>query len=68
MGYVSLDKRIWFVSEVFDGMEYLSLVCIDNIECIVGDELWEMAIFDFYNRILESGKIRLLIIGDRLSR
>ena len=26
-------------------MEHLSLVCIDNIECIAGDELWEMAIF-----------------------
>lgn len=49
VGYVLLDKCIWFVLEVFDGMEYLLLVCIDNIECIVGDELWEMVIFDFYN-------------------
>lgn len=55
-------------SEVLDGMEHLSLVCIDNIECIAGDELWEMAIFDLYNRILESGKTRLLITGDRPPR
>ena len=54
--------------EVLDGMEQLSLVCIDNIECIAGDELWEMAIFDLYNRILESGKTRLLITGDRPPR
>lgn len=33
-----------------------------------GDELWEMAIFDLYNRILESGKTRLLITGDRPPR
>ena len=46
VGYVPLDKRTWFVPEVLDGMEHLSLVCIDNIECIAGDELWEMAIFD----------------------
>lgn len=52
VGYVPLDKRTWFVPEVLDGMEHLSLVCIDNIECIAGDELWEMAIFDLYNRIL----------------
>ena len=45
VGYVPLDKRTWFVPEVLDGMEHLSLVCIDNIECIAGDELWEMAIF-----------------------
>mgnify|MGYP000532649321 CR=1 FL=1 len=40
VGYVPLDKRTWFVPEVLDGMEHLSLVCIDNIECIAGDELW----------------------------
>ncbi len=43
-GLCPLDKRTWFVPEVLDGMEHLSLVCIDNIECIAGDELWEMAI------------------------
>ncbi len=28
VGYVPLDKRTWFVPEVLDGMEHLSLVCI----------------------------------------
>ena len=68
VGYVPLDKRTWFVPEVLDGMEQLALVCIDNIECIAGDEPWEMAIFDLYNRILETGKTRLLITGDRPPR
>lgn len=53
MGYVPLDKRAYFVPEVLDGMEQLALVCIDNIECIAGDEEWEMAIFNLYNRILK---------------
>ncbi|KAB8309543.1 DnaA inactivator Hda [Erwinia endophytica] len=68
VGYVPLDKRTWFVPEVLDGMEQLALVCIDNIECIAGDALWEMAIFDLYNRILETGRTRLLITGDRPPR
>ncbi|WP_034916335.1 MULTISPECIES: DnaA inactivator Hda [Erwinia] len=68
VGYVPLDKRTWFVPEVLDGMEQLALVCIDNIECIAGDDPWEMAIFDLYNRILESGRTRLLITGDRPPR
>ena len=68
VGYVPLDKRTWFVPEVLEGMEQLSLVCIDNIECVAGDELWEMAIFNLYNRILESGNTRLLITGDRPPR
>lgn len=68
VGYVPLDKRTWFVPEVLDGMEQLALVCIDNIECIAGESAWEMAIFDLYNRILETGKTRLLITSDRPPR
>ncbi|MCD1124728.1 DnaA inactivator Hda [Jinshanibacter sp. LJY008] len=64
VGYVPLDKRTYFVPEVLDGMEQLALVCIDNIECIAGDSEWEMAIFNLYNRILETGFTRLLISGD----
>ncbi len=64
VGYVPLDKRAWFVPEVLDGMEELALVCIDNIECIAGDAHWEMAIFNLYNRIVETGRTRLLITGD----
>ncbi|MGV3344964.1 DnaA inactivator Hda [Enterobacteriaceae bacterium LUAb1] len=68
VGYVPLDKRTWFVPEVLEGMEQLALVCIDNIECIAGEEPWELAIFDLYNRILETGKTRLFITGDRPPR
>jgi DnaA family protein len=68
VGYVPLDKRAYFVPEVLDGMEQLSLVCIDNIECIAGEAEWEMAIFNLYNRILETGRTRLLITGDRPPR
>ena len=68
MGYVPLDKRAYFVPEVLDGMEQFALVCIDYIECIAGDEDGEMAIFNLYNRILETGRTRLFITGDRPPR
>ncbi len=68
VGYVPLDKRTYFMPEVFDGMEQLALVCIDNIERIAGDEAWEMAIFNLYNRILETGHTLLFITGDRPPR
>lgn len=64
VGYVPLDKRTWFVPEVMDGMEQLALVTIDNIECIRGDEPWEMAVFNLYNRIQETGRTRLIISGN----
>ncbi|WAT02946.1 DnaA inactivator Hda [Rouxiella chamberiensis] len=68
VGYVPLDKRAYFVPEVLDGMEQLALVCIDNIQGIAGDEAWEAAIFHLYNRILETGRTRLFITGDRPPR
>lgn len=42
--------------EVLEGMEQLALVCIDNIECVAGDEPREMAIFNLYNRIPNQAK------------
>lgn len=68
VGYVPLDKRAWFVPDVLEGMEHLSLVCIDNVQCIARDEEWEMALFNLYNRILETGRTCLLITGDRPPR
>jgi len=68
VGYVPLDKRAYFVPEVLDGMEHLALVCIDNIEGIAGDDEWEAAVFHLYNRILETGRTRLFITGDRPPR
>ncbi len=68
VGYVPLDKRAWFVPEVLEGMEELALVCIDNIQCIAGDRYWEMSVFNLYNRIVETGRTRLLITGDSTPR
>ena len=63
VGYVPLDKRAYFVPDVLEGMEHLSLVCIDNVQCIAGDEEWELALFNLYNRVLEHGRTCLLITG-----
>ncbi|MGK2946586.1 MAG: DnaA inactivator Hda, partial [Candidatus Malihini olakiniferum] len=67
-GYVPLEKHAYFVPDVLEGMEQLALVCIDNIESIAGDNAWEMAMFNLYNRIQEEGHNRLLITGDRPPR
>lgn len=43
-------------------LEYFSLVCLDNIDSILGREDWEVALFNFYNRSREQGS-RLLVSG-----
>ena len=57
VGYVPLDKRTWFC---FRKCSTVWSICrwsvLTTLSVFAGDELWEMAIFDLYNRILESGQ------------
>ena len=46
--------------EVLAGVETLSLVALDDIDAVLGQEAWELALFGLYNRAREWG-CRLLI-------
>lgn len=48
--------------EMLDGLENLTLVCIDDIDAVAADEAWEIALFHLYNRIHATGS-RLLVAG-----
>lgn len=50
--------------EVLDGLEQIDVICLDDIQLIAGNELWQQAIFDLYNRVLEQNN-RLIISGDQ---
>jgi len=49
--YLPLDELIGLGPGVLEGMEHLDLVCLDNLQCVAGDPLWEEALFHFFNRI-----------------
>ncbi len=49
---------------IFDGLEQLDLVCIDDIDAIMQSGEWEEALFDLINRIRDAGK-RVLLAADR---
>lgn len=59
--------RRWSPS-LLEGVEALSLVCIDDLDSIAGQKNWEYAIFDMYNRMLETGRSTLLIVGQKPSQ
>ena len=48
--YFSLKSLHKITLEILENLETTSLVCIDDIEFIVGDKKWEKALFEFYNR------------------
>lgn len=53
--YLPLAQLIDFSPTLFEGLETLSLVCIDDIHKIAGRPEWEEAFFHFYNRIHDAG-------------
>ncbi|MDX2367065.1 MAG: DnaA regulatory inactivator Hda [Colwellia sp.] len=50
--------------EVLDGLEQIDVICLDDIQLIAGNTVWQQAIFDLYNRVLEQNNC-LLISGDQ---
>ena len=53
--YVPLTDRAQFAPQIFEGAEFLSLVCIDDIENIAGDVEWEAALFTAFNEMRQAG-------------
>ncbi len=48
--------------EVLGGMESMQLVCLDDVDTVFGNSLWEEALHHFYNRARENG-ICLFVSG-----
>jgi DnaA family protein len=49
--------------EVLDGLEHIDLICLDNLQLIGKDRLWQQGVFDLFNRISEQNK-SIIITGD----
>ncbi len=41
--------------EIFDGLEQLQLVCLDELDCWLNSPAWQEALFDLINRLRERG-------------
>ncbi len=47
-------------ADMFDGLEQIELICLDDIETWLMDETWEVALFDLINRVRENNN-RLML-------
>ena len=54
------DLRQYRAEDLFEGLEKMSLVCVDDIQTVVGDEYWESHLFHLFNRLKEND-VRLLV-------
>lgn len=49
---------------LFEGISTYDLVCLDDLQCVVGDSAWEQALFNLFNQLRGSQR-RLFIAADR---
>jgi DnaA family protein len=63
VAYLPLEELVSLSSEIFDGLEQLALVCIDDLQLIAGKADWEEALFHLYNRMRDAGST-LLVAAD----
>ncbi len=60
--YIPLTYINEFNPLMLDGLEAVSIVCLDDIQVIAGNVIWEEALFHFYNR-MQSAQNHLIIAG-----
>lgn len=65
--YIPLASLIEYSPVIFEGLESLSLVCIDDLHLIAGRAAWEEAFFHAYNRIHSAGG-RLIITANAMPK
>ncbi|AGH38035.1 hypothetical protein F542_14490 [Bibersteinia trehalosi USDA-ARS-USMARC-188] len=51
--YIPLEKLAYFSPAVLDNADKLDVICLDDIQYVVGDPEWEQAIFNLINQLRE---------------
>ena len=52
---------------LFEGLEQLSLVCLDDIDQVMGDKTWEQSLFHLFNR-LQDHQVSLIVSANSAVR
>lgn len=65
--YLPLCEVAQYGPVLLDNLEQSELVCLDDLDAIAGDPIWEEALFHLFNRLRDSGK-RLLLAADASPR
>lgn len=63
--YLALSDNSLYPAEILDGLENIDLICIDNLDCVEGDETWQRGLFDLINRCREVGKAKLVVSASK---
>lgn len=62
--YLPLQELLNTQTAIFEGMEMMSPVCIDDVHLVAGNKQWEEAVFHLFNRVREqNGRMIVSAVG-----
>jgi DnaA-homolog protein len=64
-GLLPLSARADHGPDIFQALEDLEVACIDDVDELAGDGPWELALFNLFNRLRDTG--RTLVLSSRFS-
>jgi DnaA family protein len=53
--YLPLDELVMYSPAIFESLEDLPLIALDNVQAIAGKPEWEEALFHLFNRVRDAG-------------
>jgi DnaA-homolog protein len=59
--YLSFNDKHTLMPSMLEGLENFDLVCLDDIEQIIDDLAWQVALFDLINRVKEAKNGKLVL-------
>lgn len=62
--YLPLGIHASMSPDILEGLEHLDLICLDDIDQISRHPVWEEALFDLYNRVLEQSRCRIVVAAN----
>ncbi len=65
--YLPMADLVQYGPEIFDDLEQCELVCIDDLDVLVGKREWEEGLFHLFNRLRDTGR-RLLLAASKSPR
>jgi DnaA family protein len=61
--YIPLKNHHEYSPDIFEDLESLALICLDDVQVLAGNHEWELALFSLFNRLRDTGT-RLVIASD----
>lgn len=64
--YLPLEELVEYSPAVFESLEHLPLIALDNMQAIAGLPAWEEAVFHLFNRVRDNGGHIIMAANDSI--